>query len=123
MRVDKFLWVLRYFKTRNMGTIACKKGHVKVNGDVAKASRNVYITDIIEVRKNQINYKLSITDIPSSRVGAKLVDLYRKDLTPKEEFATREMLKLTRDHYREKGSGRPSKKERRDMDDFYSENE
>ena len=74
--------------------------------------------ETIIVRKNQINYKLNILDIPPSRVGAKLVDLYRKDITPKEEFEKTELLKFAKDHYRKKGTGRPTKKDRRDIEDY-----
>ena len=123
MRIDKFLWCVRYFKTRSIATNACKKGHIKVNGDVVKPSRDVYATDTIEVRKNQINYKLRINNIPPNRVGAKLVDIYRTDLTPKEAFAAQELLKYSKDYYRKKGTGRPTKKDRRDIEDYYDENE
>jgi ribosome-associated heat shock protein Hsp15 len=123
MRIDKFLWCVRYYKTRSQASGACRKGQIKVNGIVAKPSREVYAQDEIELRKNQINYKLLINDIPSSRVGAKLVDIYRIDKTPKSEFEANEMLKYAKDHYRKKGEGRPTKKDRRDMDDFYDENE
>ena len=82
MRIDKYLWSTRYFKTRNIGTSACKKGQVKINGQVIKPSREVYPMDKIVVRKNQIDYQLTVLDIPKSRVGAKLVDIYRKDTTP-----------------------------------------
>jgi ribosome-associated heat shock protein Hsp15 len=118
LRIDKFLWSLRYFKTRNIATTACKKGHIKINGDVVKPSREVYPTDKITVRKNQIDYKLTILDIPQSRVGAKLVDIYRKDTTPKEAFENNELLKYAKDHYRKKGLGRPTKKDRRDIEDY-----
>ena len=114
---------MRYFKTRNMATNACKKGQIRINGEVAKPSREVYISDQIELRKNQINYTFKINDIPPSRVGAKLVDIYRTDLTPKEAFKAREMLKYDSAKHRKKGIGRPTKKERRDMDDFYDINE
>ncbi len=123
MRIDKYLWCTRYFKTRNIATTACKKGQVKVNDQVVKPSREVYPTDIIELRKNQINYKLVVNDIPPNRVGAKLVAIYRTDITPKEEFNTQEMLKYSKDYYRKKGTGRPTKKDRRDIEDFYDENE
>ena len=123
MRIDKFLWCVRYFKTRNIATTACKKGHIKVNGDSVKPSRDVYATDIIEVRKNQINYKLKVNDIPPNRVGAKLVDLYRTDITPKEAFEAQELLKYSKDYYRKKGTGRPTKKDRRDIEDYNEENE
>jgi ribosome-associated heat shock protein Hsp15 len=90
---------------------------------VVKPSREVYPTDVIELRKNQINYKLIVNDIPANRVGAKLVDIYRTDVTPKEEFKTQEILKYSKDYYRKKGTGRPTKKDRRDIEDFYDENE
>ena len=123
MRIDKFLWCVRYFKTRNIATTTCKKGHIKVNDTVVKPSREVYPTDIIEVRKNQINYKLKVNDIPPNRVGAKLVDIYRTDITPKEAFEAQELLKYSKDYYRKKGTGRPTKKDRRDIDEYYDENE
>lgn len=123
MRVDKYLWCVRHFKTRNIATTACKKGHIKVNGSVAKASREVYPTDIIELRKDQVNYKLTVLDIPPNRVGAKLVDIYRVDNTPKSAFEAQEMLKLAKDYYRKKGIGRPTKKDRRDLDNLNAENE
>ncbi len=121
MRIDKYLWCVRYFKTRNLATVACKKGHIKVNNDIVKPSREVYATDKIIVRKDQINYQLTVNDIPESRVGAKLVDIYRTDTTPKSEFEANELLKYSKDYYRKKGSGRPTKKDRRDIDGFYDE--
>ncbi|HET8754311.1 MAG TPA: RNA-binding S4 domain-containing protein, partial [Salinimicrobium sp.] len=113
MRVDKFLWHVRYFKTRSIATEACKQGKVRVNNDIVKASREVYPTDRLLIRKNQINYELEILDLPSSRVGAKLVNLYIKDITPKEAFEQLELLKYSQEYYRKKGTGRPTKKDRR----------
>ncbi|WMW78856.1 S4 domain-containing protein [Flavobacterium sp. 20NA77.7] len=118
MRIDKYLWCMRYFKTRGLAADAIKKGHVSVNGQVAKASREVYATDKIVLRKDQINYQLTILDIPSNRVGPKLVDMFRKDETPEEAFAHLELLKLTKEFYRAKGTGRPTKKDRRELDDY-----
>ncbi|MGA1226940.1 MAG: RNA-binding S4 domain-containing protein [Tamlana sp.] len=123
MRIDKYLWCMRYYKTRTLATTACKKGQVRINQDIAKPGREVYAQDIIELRKDQINYKLTVNDIPESRVGAKLVDIYRTDITPKEQFEAKELLKYSKDYYRKKGSGRPTKKDRRDIDDFTDENE
>ncbi len=123
MRIDKFLWCVRYYKTRTLATTACKKGQIKVNGDLVKPSREVYPTDKIELRKNQINYQLTVNDIPPNRVSAKLVDIYRTDTTPKTEFEAQELLKYSKDYYRKKGTGRPTKKDRRDIDDFNSEND
>jgi ribosome-associated heat shock protein Hsp15 len=119
MRIDKYLWSIRLFKTRSIATEACKKGHIKMDDKSCKPSKEVYGNELFSVRKNQINYKIQVLDIPESRVGAKLVDLYRKDLTPKEEFDKTEMLKYSKDYYRKKGAGRPTKKDRRDIDDYY----
>lgn len=123
MRVDKYLWCVRYYKTRNMVTEACKKNHITVNGQIAKASREVFPSDKITFRKDQITYSILVLDIPENRVGAKLVDIYRKDETPSEAFAHLELLKLSKEHYRKNGTGRPTKKDRRDLDDleFYTD--
>jgi ribosome-associated heat shock protein Hsp15 len=121
MRIDKFLWCVRYYKTRSIATEACKKSHVKVNGAIVKPSKEVYATDKIELRKDQIHYQLIVNDIPPNRVSAKLVDLYRTDITPKEAFEAKELLKYSKDYYRKKGTGRPTKKDRRDIDGFYDE--
>ena len=118
MRIDKYLWCIRYFKTRNIGTEACKKGHVKLNGAAAKPSKEVLPMDKIIVRKNQINYELTVLDVPPNRVGAKLVDLYRKDNTPASAFENNELLQYSKDYYRKKGMGRPTKKDRRDIEDY-----
>ena len=118
MRVDKYLWCVRYYKTRNMVTEACKKNHITVNGMVAKASKEVFATDKITFRKDQITHIISVLDVPENRVGAKLVDVYRKDETPAESFAHLELLKLSKEHYRKTGTGRPTKKDRRDLDDI-----
>lgn len=118
MRIDKYLWCTRYYKTRNIATEACKKGHITINGQQAKPSREVFRTDKITVRRDQINYMLTVLDIPANRVGPKLVDIYRKDETPAEAFEHLELLRLSKEHYRAKGTGRPTKKDRRDLDDY-----
>lgn len=123
MRIDKYLWCIRYYKTRSIASNAVKKGHVKVNGSAVKPSRDVYPMDKIVVRKNQIDHQLTVLDIPETRVGAKLVDIYRKDTTPKEAFEHNELLQYAKKHYRKKGLGRPTKKDRRDLDGFIDESE
>ncbi|MEP5253681.1 MULTISPECIES: RNA-binding S4 domain-containing protein [Winogradskyella] len=123
MRIDKYLWCVRYYKTRSIATKACKKGQVKVNGAAVKPSREVFPTDKIELRKDQIIYQLTVNDLPPNRVGAKLVDLYRVDTTPKSAFEAQELLKYSKDYYRKKGTGRPTKKDRRDIDDFRDDSE
>lgn len=104
-----------------MASESIKKGHVSINGQVAKPSREVFPSDKIILRKDQINYELLVLDIPENRVGAKLVDIYRKDTTPAEAFEHLELLKLSKKHYRAKGEGRPTKKDRRDIEDYTTE--
>ena len=110
MRVDKYLWCIRFFKTRSIATQACKKGAIRVNDSVVKPSRDVYPGDRIGVRKNQINYSIVVLDLPERRLGAKLVDIYRKDTTPKEAFEQNDLLKYSKDYYRKKGKVDPQKR-------------
>ncbi|MCR5861878.1 RNA-binding S4 domain-containing protein [Flavobacterium sp. J372] len=118
MRIDKYLWCVRYYKTRSIATQACQKGHITINGQQVKPSRDVFAGDKITVRRDQINYMLTVLDIPANRVGPKLVDIYRKDETPPEAFEHLELLRLSKEHYRAKGTGRPTKKDRRELDDY-----
>jgi len=118
MRIDKYLWCTRYYKTRNQATEACKKGQVRINGQVAKPSREVFPQDAIVVRKRQINFELLVRDLPKSRVGAKIVDIYREDTTPAEAFEQHDIQQQAREYYRKKGTGRPTKKDRRDIEDY-----
>ena len=121
MRIDKYLWCTRYFKTRSLATEACKKGHIRIDSTKVKPSKEVFSNEKISIRKNQIAYEIVILDIPKSRMAAKLVDLYRKDITPKEAFENQELLKYSKDYYRKKGTGRPTKKDRRDIDQYDEE--
>ena len=123
MRIDKYLWCIRFFKTRSIATTACKKGQVKIENKNIKPSKEIFGSELILVRKNQINYQIKVLDLPKSRVGAKLVDIYRKDITPKEEFEKNELLKYSKDYYRKKGTGRPTKKDRRDIEGYQEETE
>lgn len=118
MRVDKFLWCVRQFKTRSIATEACNKGYIKLNNCVVKASKDVFIGDVLGVRKNQINYTFEIIAMPISRLGAKLVSLYLVDTTPVEEFERLKLIQYSQEYYRSKGTGRPTKKDRRDLEDF-----
>lgn len=123
MRVDKFLWCVRYYKTRSLATKACKRGHVKINGVSVKPAREVFPTDQIDIRKNQTDYKIEVLELPKSRRGAKWMKLYMMDITPQEEIQKRELLKYERSKGREKGMGRPTKKDRREMDDWFEDQE
>ncbi len=121
MRVDKFLWCMRYFKTRSLATSIVNKNRVQVNGQVVKPSKEVMPGDRLRITKDQINYECEILQIPRSRIGAKLVPLHINDLTPIEELNKRELRNLSQNYYREKGEGRPTKKDRRDLDDYLNE--
>jgi len=118
MRIDQYLWCLRYSKSRTLASTACKKGQVRINTQVVKPSREVIPTDKVEVRIRQINFEFTVLDIPKSRIGAKLVDIYRMDTTPKTAFEAQEMQDYSQEYYRQKGEGRPTKKDRRELDDY-----
>lgn len=120
MRLDKFLWCVRYYKTRSMAAEAIKKNRVRVNGELAKSSKDVVPSDRITVRKDQIDFQFEVLQLPKSRMAAKLVSLHIIDKTSKEELEKLEARKLSQDYYREKGEGRPTKKDRRELDDFIS---
>lgn len=123
MRIDKFLWSVRFYKTRTIVSEEIKKNRVSVGDQIVKSSREVCIGDLITIRKNQIDYKIKVIQIPQSRLGAKLVSLYVVDMTDKEQYEILKMRKLSQDYYRKKGEGRPTKKDRRDMSDFIENDE
>jgi len=118
MRIDKFLWSVRFYKTRTIATEEIKKNRVSIGENVVKSSKEVKAGDVIKIRKNQIDYKIKVIDIPKSRVGAKLVAMYVIDMTEKDQYEILNMRKASQDYYRQKGIGRPTKKDRRDMDGY-----
>lgn len=118
MRIDKFLWSVRFYKTRNIAAEEIKKNRVSIGENVVKSSKEVKMGDVIKIKKNQIEYKIKVTDLPKSRIGAKLVALYVIDMTEKDQYEILKMRKSAQDYYRQKGLGRPTKKDRREMDDF-----
>lgn len=118
MRIDKFLWSIRFYKTRTIATEEIKKNRVSIGDSVVKSSKEVKEGDVIKIRKNQIDYKIKVIQIPKSRIGAKLVPLHIKDVTDKEQYELLKMRKMSQDYYRIRGEGRPTKKDRRDMDDY-----
>ena len=115
-RIDKWLWAVRIYKTRSIATEACAGGKVKIDGNTVKASRMVRKGDIIQVRKRVIKYEYKVLKIAAKRMGAKLVPAFLKDITPKEELDKLESAHKQPIQTREKGQGRPTKKERRVMD-------
>jgi len=119
VRVDKWLWAVRVFKTRSMATDAVKKGRVFIDDMAVKPSRVVKIGDIIKVRKSPVTYSYKVLQLAGKRMGAKLVGEYMEDVTPKEELEVLEIQKHMGWFQRERGTGRPTKKDRRDLDDFF----
>ena len=118
MRIDKFLWSIRFYKTRNIAAEEIKKNRVFIGANPVKSSKEVKEGDVIKIRRNQIDYKIKVLQIPKSRIGAKLVPLHITDLTEKEQYEILKIRRMSQDYYRQKGEGRPTKKDRRDMDDF-----
>ncbi len=118
MRIDKFLWSIRFYKTRNIAAEEIKKNRVSIGENPVKSSKEVREGDVIKIRRNQIDYKIKVLQIPKSRIGAKLVPLHITDLTDKEQYEILKIRRMAQDYYRQKGEGRPTKKDRRDMDDF-----
>lgn len=113
IRIDKWLWTVRLFKTRSQATEACKGGKVKIGGQNAKASREVRVDEIIEIQSRSIKREVKIIKIIKNRVAAKLVPELLQDLTSPEEYEKLEMIKLLNQEKRDRGAGRPTKKDRR----------
>lgn len=116
MRIDKYLWAIRSFKTRSEATTACNGGKVKLNDAPVKPSREVRAGDVISVRKGAVQYVWKVIDAPANRVGAALVPQYAENLTPQEEM---EKLRAPVETFflkRDRGAGRPTKKDRRSME-------
>lgn len=120
VRIDKFLWSVRLYKTRTKATDSCKSGKVRVNEQVVRPAKTISTGDIISLRKGPVNYTFKVKELLASRVGAKLVDNYVQDLTQKEELEKLEILRLSYTRWRQRGAGRPTKKDRREIDDFDS---
>ena len=121
IRIDKWLWATRIFKTRTIALEACKKNRVMVDDIPAKPSRMIKVGDIVQVRKPPITYSFRVLDITSNRVGAKLVPQYLENITPPEQYEILELQKISGFVDRVRGSGRPTKKERRELDTFFSD--
>ena len=121
IRIDKWLWAVRVFKTRSQATEACKKGKVYLNGTETKPARTIKTDDIIEVKKAPILYRYKVKELLKNRVGAKLVEKYLADITPEQEVIKLDMIRMNLGGFRDRGAGRPTKKERRLIDDWKNE--
>ncbi|UBB90573.1 RNA-binding S4 domain-containing protein [Candidatus Kaistella beijingensis] len=118
MRIDKFLWSIRFYKTRSIAADEIKKNKVSLGGNVVKSSKEVKEGDVLKIKKNQIEYQIKILQVPKSRIGPKLVPLHIEDKTDKQQYEVLQLRKLNQEYYRNRGEGRPTKKDRRDLEDF-----
>ena len=118
VRIDKWLWAVRLFKTRSLAAEACRGGKVKVNEAPAKAARDVRIGDLLDVQTVEFRRKVRVVGLVDKRVGAAVVPQFMEDLTPPEEFTRKSDPNFRPVSLRPKGSGRPTKKERRQLDEF-----
>ena len=118
VRIDKWLWAVRVFKTRTIAAEACKKGRVYVDNNSVKPARMVKIGDVVQVKKPPVTYSFKVIDISQKRMGAKLVPNFMENATPPEEYEILEMNKLSGFVDRQRGTGRPTKKDRRDLEQF-----
>lgn len=118
VRIDKWLWAVRLFKTRTLAIEACKKGRVMMQGITIKPSRMVKVGDVIQIKRSPITYSFKVLGLSEKRMGAKLVPDFMEDVTPQSEYAILEQAKIGGFVDRGKGLGRPTKKDRRDLEDF-----
>tara|TARA_B100000530_G_scaffold214723_1_gene137751 strand:+ start:654 stop:1049 length:396 start_codon:yes stop_codon:yes gene_type:complete len=118
IRIDKWLFAVRLFKTRGQATEACRRGKIKLNESQAKAAKSIKLGDIINIRQSPMIRSLEVIGLTERRIGAKLVENFAKDITPKEEWDKFYKSKSNRTESQNKSQGRPSKKERRLIDQF-----
>lgn len=119
-RIDKWLWAARIFKTRTIAADACKKGRISINGAQVKPSRMIKPGDVINVKKSPITYSFKVLQAIEKRVGAKLVPEIMENVTTPEQYELLEMSKISGFIDRARGTGRPTKKDRRSLDDFFT---
>jgi len=119
VRIDKWLWAVRIYKTRSKATEACRKGHVSIGELPVKPSHMIHIGETIRVRKSPVTRSFKVLALSGKRMGAKLVVDFVEDVTPSEELKLLEIQKHMRWSTRDRGTGRPTKKDRRELDDFF----
>ena len=120
-RIDKWLWAVRIYKTRSIAAEACKKGHISIGDRTAKPAHNIRVGDIVNVKKAPITYSFRVLKCAENRVGAKLVPELMENITSQEQYEILEMSKISGFIDRQRGTGRPTKKERRDLNFFVEE--
>jgi len=118
VRIDKWLWAVRLYKTRSLATEACKKGKVLVQNTPVKPSRMVKPGEVIQIRENPVIYSFKVIALAQNRMNAKLVPDFMENVTTPDQLQLIELARLAAQSGRARGTGRPTKKERRDLDDF-----
>ena len=118
VRIDKWLWAVRLFKTRTLAAEACKKGRVFMQNVAVKPSRNVKVGDVISIRRNPVLFSFKVLALSENRMNAKLVPDFMLNVTTPDQLELIELSKLAGQTGRDRGAGRPTKKERRELDDF-----
>ncbi len=121
VRVDKYLFAMRLYKTRTIAADACKKGRIMMGGAQLKPSRTFHIGDVFSVRKGPITYTYRIKQLSENRLGAKLVPDYLQDITAPDQLELLELARLAGQTGRDRGTGRPTKKDRREIETFLSD--
>ena len=122
VRIDKWLWAVRLFKTRSLAAEACKKGKVYIQSIQVKPSRNIKSGDVISIKRNGIIFSFEVLALSENRMNAKLVPDFMKNVTTADQLELYELAKLAGATGRERGTGRPTKKDRRDIDQFTDPN-
>lgn len=118
VRIDKWLWAMRLFKTRTVAAEACKKGRVTMNNVTVKPSRMIKVGDVISVRRPPVVFSFKVLALTENRLNAKLIPEYMEDVTTPEQLELLELGRIAGQTGRARGTGRPTKKERRDLDEF-----
>lgn len=116
VRIDKWMWAVRLFKTRSLAADACKKGKVQMSGTNVKASRNVKVGDVIQIKRPPIVYSFKVLALSENRMGAKLVPDFMENVTTADQIELLEMSRYSAFGVRDRGTGRPTKKDRRDLE-------
>ena len=118
VRIDKWLWAVRLFKTRTLAAEACKKGKITIDTVSVKPSRTIRVNDVIQIKKPPITYAFKVLAVTENRMGAKLVPSFMENVTSEEQYAILELSKISGFIDRDKGTGRPTKKDRRSLESF-----
>lgn len=118
IRIDKYLWAVRLYKTRSLATEACRCGHVRLGGQPVKASHEIKVGEVYEISIEQLHKVIEVTQLLGNRVGAKLVENFMVDRTPQEEYERIQIVRQYAFEKRDRGAGRPTKRERRDIEEF-----